>query len=164
MLVTYQPFILVLIINQVIINTKNQLKTNYFMKKLLIAGLFLAGFLTGKDANAQQGGLLFFEGNNATQNVLNTSFLDNPSRGRVSPNDEARSLLFQYFRVGAVITVYDDKNFSKSDDYCVIRIKAYATTRYVVASFERSYEDDYVQVTYYRKNGLDGKVSSCSVE
>jgi hypothetical protein len=54
-----------------------------------------------------------------------------------------------------------DKTFGRgrtTDDFCVIQVKRSAP-EYIVGTFERSYEDEYVLVSYARKNGLDGKLS-----
>lgn len=132
------------------------------MKKLFIACFVLVGLLSNRSAFAQNGQIVFYEGNNATQKAI-YQFKDVPIVTRLYPNDEARSLALIAVHAGAVITVYDSKDLHSSDDYCVIRVKRQIATRYVVSSFETSYEDDDVQVTYYRKNGLDGKVSSMSI-
>lgn len=133
------------------------------MKKLISVGLMIVGFLINRNANAQTGSLVFYEGNNATQKNIAVE-LDYPNyTTRIIPNDEARSLLLVGVRAGAVITLYDSKSWSTGDDYCVIRVKRLIGNRCVIGSFERSYEDDDVQVTYYRNNGLDGKVSSMKI-
>ncbi|MGH3567079.1 MAG: hypothetical protein ACRDRH_13805 [Pseudonocardia sp.] len=108
------------------------------------------------------GHILLYEGNGASQNVV-TTFNDQSGQNRRVPNDEARSAKFVHVRVGAVVSVYDDKNGSEKDDFCVIRVKR-SSPDYTVSTFERSYEDDFVQVSYRRKNGLDGKVSRIRVD
>lgn len=78
-------------------------------------------------------------------------------------NDDARSLLLFDVRVGAVIQVDDSKNGDRSDDWCLITVKQSAW-RYIVASFQNSYEDDYVKVEFHATDGkLDGKVSSVKI-
>jgi hypothetical protein len=84
---------------------------------------------------------------------------DSPGQDRrVKPNDEARSVKLLDVRPGAVISVFDAKNGSESDDFCVIQVKK-SLPEYTVGTFERSYEDEYALVSYASKNGLDGKVS-----
>ncbi len=104
------------------------------------------------------GQIVLYEGNGGSQNIVQ-SFNDTPGQSsRVTPNDEARSLKLLDVRVGAVIAVYDSPDGSTNDDYCIIRVKR-STPEYTVPTFERSYDDEYVSVSFARNNGLDGKVS-----
>jgi hypothetical protein len=61
-------------------------------------------------------------------------------------------------RTRRVISVFDSPSGSTTDDFCAIQVKR-STPEYTVRTFERSYEDGYVLVSYACKNGLDGKVS-----
>ncbi|MCY0990374.1 hypothetical protein OV203_24755 [Nannocystis sp. ILAH1] len=102
--------------------------------------------------------IVFYEGNNATQNIVQT-VEDTPGQDfRPIRNDEIRSLKLYGARAGAVIQLYDDPNGSTSDDFTIIHVKR-IVPEYVVGTFERSYEDDTVIVNFIRNNGLDGKVS-----
>jgi hypothetical protein len=108
------------------------------------------------------GNIVLYEGNGGSQNIVQT-FSDTPGQSsKVSPNDEARSAKLLDVRVGAVITVYDSPDGSTNDDYCTIRVKK-TSPEYTVATFERSYDDEYVSVSFARNNGLDGKVSRIRV-
>ena len=80
-------------------------------------------------------------------------------------NDEARMLTLANIRAGRLITVFDSSPPSFGDDWTTIYVKkAIDSSRMItVKSFERSYQTEYVNVTYHRKNGLDGKVSYCTV-
>jgi len=108
------------------------------------------------------GNIVLYEGNGGRQNVV-TVFNDRPGQDRRVPNDEARSAKLLDVRVGALVTVYDDKNGSEKDDFCRIKVKR-SSSEYTVDTFERSYEDDFVLVSYGRKDGLDGKVSRIRVD
>ncbi|MFY0541978.1 hypothetical protein [Nannocystis pusilla] len=102
--------------------------------------------------------IAFYEGNNATQNIVQT-VEDTPGQDfRPIHNDEIRSLKLYGVRAGAEIRLFDDPNGAMTDDFCIINVKR-AVPEYVVDTFERSYEDDTVIVTFIRNNGLDGKVS-----
>lgn len=108
------------------------------------------------------GDIVLYEGNGGSQNIVQR-FPDTPGQNsRVTPNDEARSAKLLNVRVGAVITVYDSPDGSTNDDFCVIRVKK-SSPEYTVATFERSYDDEYVSVSFARNNGLDGKVSRIRV-
>ncbi len=75
----------------------------------------------------------------------------------------ARSVSLFNVRVGAVIRVYDDPKGKTSDDWTQIVVKR-SVQEICVKSFEHTYEDNDVKVTFHRNNGLDGKVSYCRVD
>lgn len=109
--------------------------------------------------------LPLYEGNNGTQNIVQT-FLDTPGQNsRVNPNDEARSLTLLNIRAGAYITVFDSKNRSLNDDYSIIHVLQ-KTNVYTVSTFEFSgyYRDQYVEIFPALNNGFDGKVFSIKIE
>ncbi len=80
-------------------------------------------------------------------------------------NDEARMMTLINIRANTLITVFDNSPPSFGDDWTTIYVKkAIDSSRMItVKSFERSYQTEYVNVTYHRKNGLDGKVSYCTI-
>ncbi|WNG50681.1 hypothetical protein F0U60_46080 [Archangium minus] len=112
------------------------------------------------------GTIAFYEGNGGTQTLLGT-ISDEPgqaynltrSNPTGIPNDEARSLVLYNVRAGAEIRVYDSSSGATDDDYAIITVKAAGLNGYVVQTFQQSYEDASVRVSYIRDNGLDGKVS-----
>ncbi|MFN2114095.1 MAG: hypothetical protein ACK2T6_00140 [Anaerolineae bacterium] len=104
------------------------------------------------------GKVIFYEGNDATQDVVHETTGLPGQDFFPNVNDEARSLKLVDVRAGAVISVFDDPMAAKTDDFCVITVKQ-NVDEYVVGTFEKSYEDDTVLVMYAPKNGLDGKVS-----
>jgi hypothetical protein len=77
-------------------------------------------------------------------------------------NDEVRSGVFTNMLTNRVWEFYDNGNFSKGDDWCKITFKQTipSGTEYRLYTFEHSYEDAYVKVEYFRKDNLDGKISS----
>src|SRR5512135_1074942 len=104
------------------------------------------------------GSIDFYEGNNCTQNIVD-SFDDTAGQNRAPrQNDEARSVKLTNVRPGCKITVYDSPKQSTTDDWCEIRVKQ-LSNEIRVDSFEHSYENTNVQVSYHNNNGLDGKVS-----
>ena len=109
------------------------------------------------------GQIVLYEGNGGSQDIVQSFQDDAGQNSRVSPNDEARSMKLLQVRVGAVIIVYDSPDGKLNDDYCVIRVKR-SSPEYTVGTFERSYDDEYVTVSYARKNGLDGKVSRIRID
>lgn len=108
------------------------------------------------------GDIVFYEGDGGSQDIVQT-VSDSPGQDfRPDSNDEIRSLKLLNVRAGAVISVFDDKRGSKTDDFAVIQVKV-TSPEYPVSTFERSYEDEYVIVSYGKRNGLDGKVSRIRV-
>jgi hypothetical protein len=104
------------------------------------------------------GQIVFYEGNGGSQDIVQ-SVDDSPGQDfKPRANDEARSVKLLDVRPGCVISVFDSPDGKTNDDFCIIQVKRGAP-EYTVATFERSYEDEYVLVSYARKNGLDGKVS-----
>ena len=109
------------------------------------------------------GQVVLYEGNGGSQDIVNT-YDDAPGLNtRVTPNDEARSLKLLNVRAGAVIIVYDSPDGALNDDYCVIRVIR-SQPEYTVGTFQRSYDDAYVSVSYARRNGLDGRVSRIRID
>ena len=106
--------------------------------------------------------IAFYEGNNATQNIVQT-IEDNPGQDfRPIQNDTIRSARIYDVRPGCEIRVYDSEDGNTNDDFCIVNVKRNAP-EYVISTFERSYEDEYVRVTFIRNNGLDGRVSRIRV-
>ncbi|SEW51466.1 hypothetical protein [Chitinophaga arvensicola] len=107
--------------------------------------------------------IVFYEGNNGSQNIVQT-VEDTPGQNfRPVKNDEIRSCKLYGVRVGCVITLFDSPDGSMSDDFTIINVKR-ISPEYTVNTFERSYEDEYVVVSYIRNNGLDGKVSRIKID
>lgn len=112
--------------------------------------------------NTIMGKLVFYEGNGGSQEIKQV-LSDAPGQDlRASPNDEHRSVKLLNVREGCIISVFDRPDGGTSDDFCIIEVKR-SSPEYIVATFERSYEDDDVLVSYARHNGLDGKVSRIRV-
>jgi hypothetical protein len=78
-------------------------------------------------------------------------------------NDQARSVTLENVSKGTVITVYDDPNGSTSDDYAVITATANIDSA-CISTFEQSVTTSTYTMTYYKDNGLDGKVSRIQVQ
>ncbi|MFY0256016.1 hypothetical protein ACDQ55_18920 [Chitinophaga sp. 30R24] len=106
--------------------------------------------------------IAFYEGNNATQNLVQ-AVEDAPGQDfRPIQNDEIRSTKIYNVRPGCEIRVYDSPNGATDDDFCIVNVKR-MSPEYVIDTFEKSYEDEYVRVTFIRNNGLDGKISRVRV-
>ncbi|HEY4005566.1 MAG TPA: hypothetical protein VGM60_10345 [Pseudonocardia sp.] len=104
------------------------------------------------------GVLAFFGGNNGSGDLVQ-AVEDEPGQNfRPVQNDSIRSVKMFSVRPGAEIRVYDSADAEMDDDFCIINVKR-PTPECVIGTFERSYEDEYVRVTFIRNNGLDGKVS-----
>ncbi len=108
------------------------------------------------------GVIAFYEGNGGSQNLVQ-AVEDEPGQNfRPVKNDEIRSCKLLSVRPGCEIRVYDSPDGSTGDDYSIINVKR-SNPDYIVGTFERSYEDEYVRVTFIRNNGLDGKVSRIKI-
>lgn len=102
--------------------------------------------------------IAFYDGNGATGQMLQ-AVEDAPGQDfRPARDNTVRSLKMHNVRPGAEIRLYDSPDGSTSDDFSIINVKRVAP-EYIVQSFERSYEDEYVRVTFIRNNGLDGQIS-----
>ena len=108
------------------------------------------------------------EGNNCTQNNCGGA---NYVKGKTYnfkktskfENDEAQSLQLYWLPAGAKIKVYDNPDGKTNDDWTEIKIKK-GVAQYCLDTLENSYQDDIVEVSYHRNNGLDGKVSCLKME
>jgi hypothetical protein len=112
-----------------------------------------------------QGGIVFYEGNNATQDIV----CGLPGRYSLSinaqsvgshgcENDEARSARIVNAKAGMRFTVYDSPSGSTGDDWTEIAVLRDAPS-ITINSFQVSRNDGTVRVTHHSKNGLDGKIS-----
>ncbi len=94
-----------------------------------------------------------------TRNFKNTNCIS---------NDEAQSVAIVNGAGSFSLVLGDDPNGSSGDDYIVINWKGKSIDSkdgeaYCIECLEGSYEDDYVEVTYHKKNGLGGKVSYSAI-
>lgn len=133
------------------------------MKHMLIV---LSAALLGISVHA--GEIRFMEGNNGTQNqkgecsdAPGTKINFKKTKGFT--NDDARSVILFDVRAGAVIRIYDDPDGKTSDDYMEIKVKK-QVQKYTINTFEQDINDETVEATYHRNNGLDGKVSRVEVD
>jgi len=102
--------------------------------------------------------IAFYKGNNGTQDVVQT-VEDYPGQDfRPVQDDTIRSAKIYNVRPGCEIRLFDSASGNMSDDFCIVNVKRNAP-EYTLDSFERSYEDEYVRVTFIRNDGLDGKIS-----
>jgi hypothetical protein len=62
-------------------------------------------------------------------------------------------------RAGCQFKLFDSPDGNTNDDICIVNVKK-LVSEYVIDSFERTYEDETVAVSYIRNNGL--KVSLIS--
>lgn len=125
-------------------------------------GLPFAGFIS-------QGGVIFYEGNQASQDVV----CGIPGRVRIDinaqddklgcENDEARSARIVNLPAGTRISVYDSPSGSTSDDYTTITLRRHIDDL-VIPSFESNVDNADIEMIFRRHNGLDGKVSRIRIE
>lgn len=84
--------------------------------------------------------------------------VDRLDRSAICDNDAARAAVLRDVPAGLAITVLDRKDGNREDDHTVIVTKKHVD-RLVLTTFESNLRRDDVDVTYFRNNGLDGKVS-----
>lgn len=106
--------------------------------------------------------IAFYDGNNGSGNLVQT-IEDTPGQNfRPVHNDVIRSAKLYGVRPGCQVSLFDSPDGSTSDDFCIVNVKR-VSPEYVVNTFERSYEDEYVIVSFIRENGLDGTISRIKV-
>ena len=117
------------------------------------------------------GHFYFYEGNNGSQDMLGSGVhncygwtypLKKLNTSGV-PNDEARSVRLEDIKAGTTLYVYDDPGCRPSDDYAVIAIKKYVDET-VLNTFQQTHNWGDIDMRFYRKNGLDGKISCIRVQ
>jgi hypothetical protein len=124
----------------------------------------LDGKVSRLEVGGQQTGALveLYESNDARQNLicslaadrdLAVDFTNHPC-----DNDEARSLKLYNVPAGRVIRLFDSPSGAREDDWVEIEALRDIAER-TVPTFERSSTDATLRVSYFRNNGLDGKVS-----
>jgi len=119
------------------------------------------------------GGVVAYEGDNATQNVVcgfssaighNWSMQDGERLG--CENDEMRSLKIRGMKKGQRITFHDRPDGTRDDDFGVLNIDRDIPwdSPMVLTSLERAQYNDSFRYLYSGGNGLAGKVSQIRVE
>lgn len=124
------------------------------------------------DQNARllDGFITLYEGNDGSQNIVCTIDFDESktinfqSDSLGCDNDEARSAILSLLPAGAVFVVYDSPNGNREDDFTIVRIKQNLPLSYTINSFEGNVNDNYIEMQFFRNNGLDGKISSISID
>ncbi|MGD1806168.1 hypothetical protein ACP6PL_12110 [Dapis sp. BLCC M126] len=148
--------------------TKFSSLIKHFALTLLI-GLASISLLITNASTAFAGDLVFYEGNNCSQDVIATydssvDVNDNCKDTSRCDNDEARSLLIKGPVEYTTVDVYDSPDGGRDDDFSIIRIRSVSGGDSVcIGTFEKDYDDGDVQVIYEKDNGLDGKISHITV-
>lgn len=105
-----------------------------------------------------------FEGEKCTQNrvcslPVNYGTKINFKNTSQCQNDEAKSMRLHRVPEGTVIYIFDDPNGSTKDDWIKIEVKK-EKAFLDINSFEQTFHNENLDVTYFKKNKLNGKVSS----
>lgn len=113
--------------------------------------------------------IVLLRGNNGSQRIsctfgITTRGFWNIKNLSACHNDDARSAKLMAGKAGTKVTVYDSPSGSTGDDYTVITVLKDFDMPLIINSFESNYQNEFIKVQYFRKNGLDGKVSSVLVE
>lgn len=105
------------------------------------------------------------EGNSGEQDLVCSVLLASLGRGPLDltarndcANDEARSLTLHDIPGGTVLRIFGSPTGSTSEDWAEIVTNRFVERR-MIGSFERGLSDADVTLTYYARDGLDGKVS-----
>jgi len=125
------------------------------------------GRATAQQAPPEAGLLAFYEGDNASQDVLcripfrygTTVNFQTDNLG--CENDEARSVRVDFLPPGASFTIHDSPSCSWSDDVSAVTVTdpdAY-NARFTVPRFDFTGGTWQYNITYHRDNGIQGKVS-----
>lgn len=156
-------------------NTKPMLIKSF--RKVFFVLLFIAltsAVLFQKVTAQQVDDLIFYEGNGCTQDIVFTynsyqAANDNCKKSGScnGDNDEARSLrIAKSVNPRASIVLYDSPSGDATDDHTVIDVvnrQFMQPEWYCLRTFENTFSNPYlnsgIQVDYFQKNGLDGKVS-----
>ena len=124
----------------------------------------------GEERN--NGGIIAYEGNNATQDVVcafstalrrNINMKGSDSERHGCENDEMRSIVLDRIKAGQRITFFDSPDGDENDDYAVLDILK-DTRSAVIPTFEKSVLNENYRLTFHKKNGLDGKISYIKIE
>jgi hypothetical protein len=118
-------------------------------------------FSSGKPASQ----IDLFEGTEGSHNGVcslplteqKTNFKKNICR-----NDEAKSMILHNVKKGTLIRVFDDSERDREDDWAEIEVKK-DQDFLTIDSFEKEVSNENYRVTYFKLNGLNGKVSSLEV-
>merc|ERR1712055_117973 len=150
----------------------NMFKLGVIFVLLLIGVSSAPEGLSTKDS-ATNGIIMFYEGNNGSQNQVCTISWTGDASWNFQhfddcENDEARTAKILLAHSGTTISLYDSPSGSKDDDYTVIKIRGEVTSPVELGTFERSQTIDLpgggtVEVAFHKDNGLDGKVSRMEV-
>lgn len=80
-------------------------------------------------------------------------------------NDDAKSMVLNgFFQKGTTIILYDNSGGKRSDDWFeIVFLSNMSHVRYVIPTFEYSFQDIFIKATFHKKNGLNGKVSRMEI-
>lgn len=112
---------------------------------------------------APSGALIFLEGNDCMQDVVGEIPLlpgqsINIQEDDRLMNDAARSAVLLDLATETRLALFDSPDADQADDWTEIGARRHIDV-YCVTTFERAYEDEFVQVTHHHHDGLDGEIS-----
>src|ERR1044072_2934861 len=102
--------------------------------------------------------IVFYAGNNGSGNIVQT-VEDTPGQNfKPIGHDAMKSVKLYGVRPGCELSLFDSTEGEMNDDFCIVNVKR-NTPEYTVNTFERSYEDDVVVVSFIPENGSDKTIS-----
>lgn len=106
--------------------------------------------------------IVFYEGENGTENIVQT-VEDSPGQNfQPVHQDTIRSCKLFGVRPGCELTLFDSPDGSTSENFCIVNIKR-VTPEYVVPNFVRSYEDEYVAVYFINNESVDKNIGRIKI-
>ena len=120
---------------------------------------------------SQQAETMFvgYSENNLKGNIVCTfnisrSLTMNFKKSDVCENDEIRSVSLLNMKRGRLVELYDSPSSSTNDDFIIIRSRTNDSRWININNLEQNQYNSRVNATFYRDNGLNGKVSSIKVK
>lgn len=117
------------------------------------------------------GGLYFFEDVNANKAqdavcVVPTTPGNVNLKANGCENDEAKSMILSGVKKGTRITLFDNPDGNRDDDYITIDVKRdiAINERVLIPNFESDIDNRTYRAVYVRKNGINGKLSKIVID
>ncbi|NML40555.1 hypothetical protein HHL17_25385 [Chitinophaga sp. G-6-1-13] len=107
--------------------------------------------------------IAFYAGLNGTDNIVQT-VEDIPDQNFAPANNGiVKSVKLCGVRAGCVIKALDSPGGDMHDGFCIIQVKR-THSEYTVDTFERSYEDEYVVVTFVRSTQQGSQIHRIKID
>ncbi len=134
---------------------------------LLCFSIISCGLSQPEQQSQDLGRVILYEGNDCSENTIGETDDSTPQEINFKEryefeNDETRSVLLINVRSGISIRLFDHPRGDLDDDWVEIQVIG-SISEVCVDSYEQSYRDNLLNVTFHEHNGLDGKVSRLEI-